>query len=86
MKDILMFMTTWCPYCKRASVMIEQLKAADERYKDLEIIMIDEEKEKKYADSFNYFRVPTFYVDGEKIHEGAANLDIIRTVFDKALE
>ena len=85
MKDVLMFMTSWCPYCKKASQMIDQLRRENPEYKDVEIIVIDEEKDKKYADSFDYYRVPTFYVDGVKIHEGAADLESIRKVFEKAV-
>lgn len=80
-----MFMTSWCPYCKKASQMIDQLRSENKEYKDVEIIMIDEDKDRKYADSFDYYRVPTFYVDGVKIHEGAADLESIRKVFEKAV-
>ncbi len=85
MKDVLMFMTSWCPYCKKASQMIDQLRSENQEYKDVEIVMIDEDKDRKYADSFDYYRVPTFYVDGEKIHEGAADIENIRKVFEKAI-
>jgi thiol-disulfide isomerase/thioredoxin len=85
MKDILMFMTTWCPYCKKATQMIDELRSENPAYKDVTIIMIDEDKDRKYADTFDYYRVPTFYVDGEKIHEGAADMDCIRRVFEKAV-
>jgi thiol-disulfide isomerase/thioredoxin len=86
MKDVLMFMTSWCPYCKKASQMIDELRSENQAYKDVTIIMIDEDKERKYADTFDYYRVPTFYVDGEKIHEGAADMNCIRKVFDKAIK
>jgi ATP-dependent helicase/DNAse subunit B len=66
--------------------MIDELRSENQDYKDVTIIMIDEDKERKYADTFDYYRVPTFYVDGEKIHEGAADLACIRKVFDKAVK
>ncbi len=86
MKDILMFMTSWCPHCKRATQAIEQLRRENQAYRDVEITMIDEEKEKKYADTFDYYLVPTFYVDGVKVHEGAAGIETIRKVFDSAVK
>jgi glutaredoxin len=86
MKDVTMFMTTWCPHCKRAFALIDQVKTENEAYKDVEINVIDEEKEKKYADQFDYYLVPTFYVDGVKIHEGAADLNCIRNVFKEAAQ
>ena len=79
-----MFMTSWCPYCKKATAMIEELRGENDSFKNLEIVMIDEDKERKYADAFDYYRVPTFYVDGVKIHEGAANMANIRNVFELA--
>jgi glutaredoxin len=86
MKDVLMFITAWCPYCQKALAMIDQVRDENDAYKDVAITIIDEEKEKKYADQFDYWRVPTFYVDGVKVHEGAATLDCIRNVFKKAVE
>ncbi|SHI02365.1 Glutaredoxin [Sporobacter termitidis DSM 10068] len=85
MKDVLMFMTSWCPYCKKAFSMIDEVRGEKEAYKDVEIVTIDEDKERKYADTFDYYRVPTFYVDGEKVHEGAATIDNIRKVFELAV-
>jgi thiol-disulfide isomerase/thioredoxin len=86
MKDVMMFMTTWCPYCKKALMMIDEIRGENEAYKNVEIVMIDEDKDRKYADQFDYYRVPTFYVDGVKVHEGAASLENIRKVFEQAVK
>jgi glutaredoxin len=86
MKDILMFMTSWCPYCKKANQMIEQVCIENPEFRAVSITMIDEDKERKYADTFDYYRVPTFYVDGVKVHEGAADLESIRRVFETAVK
>lgn len=86
MKDVVMFMTSWCPYCREASAAIERLRGENKEYEKIEIVMIDEDKEKRYANQFDYYLVPTFYVDGEKVHEGAADIDCIRKVFEKALK
>jgi thioredoxin 1 len=85
MKDVMMFMTTWCPYCKKAFEMIDEVRNENQAYQNVEIVMIDEDKDRKYADKFDYYRVPTFYVDGKKVHEGAANLGDIRRVFELAV-
>jgi thiol-disulfide isomerase/thioredoxin len=86
MKDVLMFVTSWCPHCKKAISMLEQVRGEEEAFGGVEIVMIDEEREKKYADSFDYYRVPTFYVDGVKVHEGAVSLENIRQVFKQACQ
>ena len=31
---------------------------------------VDELEEPELADTFDYYYVPTFYVDGKKVHEG----------------
>ncbi len=80
-----MFMTSWCPHCRKATTYIDQLKSENPRYQDVEIVMVDEDKERAYADRFDYYLVPTFYVDGEKVHEGASSLEIVRGVLERAL-
>jgi len=35
---------------------------------------------------YDYHYVPTYYVDGKKLHEGAASLKKIKRVFDAAME
>ncbi len=85
MKEITMFMTKWCPYCRRAIDMIGELQKENEQYGKLKITMIDENKDRKLANQYDYYLVPTFYIDGTKIHEGAASKEDIRKVFDKAV-
>jgi hypothetical protein len=48
--------------------------------------MVDENMEAQFADSLDYYYVPTYYVDGRKIHEGAVSKDDVRAVFDAALK
>jgi hypothetical protein len=38
------------------------------------------------ADSYDYYYVPTYYVDGVKVHEGAASKKIIEGVYRAAAE
>ena len=84
-KEIIMFMTSWCPYCKKASQIIDKLRDEKQEYRELKITMVDEDKERKYADTFDYYQVPTFYVDGVKIHEGAPDVESVRRVFERAV-
>lgn len=85
MKDVTMFMQKWCPHCRKASTMIEVVRGEKEEYKQVKITPVDENKEKQYADKFDYYLVPTFYVDGEKAHEGAVKIEDIRNVFERAI-
>ena len=85
MKKITMFMMASCPYCREARGWMDELFAENAAYKALEIEMIDENLHPEISDKYDYQYVPTYYVDGEKLHDGAASLEKIRRVFDAAL-
>lgn len=86
MKKILMFTMESCPYCVRARRwMAETLKEHPE-YQAIPIEYVDEMEQPKLADSYDYWYVPTYYVDGVKVHEGAATKEIVLGVFKKAFE
>lgn len=86
MKPVLMFVTAWCPYCKMAFSIIENLKKTNLKYENIQIKVIDEEREPEIAKQYDYYLVPTFYVDGIKIHEGVPSKSIISKVFEEALK
>ena len=86
MKPVLMFITDWCPYCKKAFSIIEELKKTNPEYENIEIKVIDEEREPAIAKQYDYYLVPTFYVDGVKLHAGVPSKDIILKVFEEALK
>ncbi len=84
MKNVKLFLLDNCPYCIKALRYIEELT---EEYPDLKAVnihMIEERKEKELADSYDYYLVPSFYVDEVKVHEGAVSkeqvLEILTSV------
>lgn len=81
-----MFITDWCPYCKQALSYMEELKNENPNYANIEIKIIDEEKEPEMAKQYDYYYVPTYYVNETKVHEGIPSKDIVRNVFEKALK
>ncbi|MDR1600936.1 MAG: thioredoxin family protein [Tannerella sp.] len=85
MKSVKLFYLKSCPYCHKALSYIDELKKQD-AFKNLEIEMIEESEEPDVADQYDYFYVPTCYVDGIKVHEGAATFEEIEAVFRKAIE
>jgi Glutaredoxin. len=85
MKKITMFMFAACPYCKKA-IDIQQKLLRQEKYSGVEIEMIDEKKHPDIANRYDYFYVPTYYVDGKKLHEGAADEENVKAVLDAAAE
>ena len=85
MKKITMFMFASCPHCKLALKCQDELKAAHPEYAAVPFEMIDERKQPDVAEKYDYYYVPTFYVDGEKVHEGHAEMADVEKVFQAAL-
>ena len=85
MKDVLMMMLSGCPHCKRANAMIDELISENPKYAEIAIKRVDEEEEKEFAASLDYYYVPTFYVDGQKLHEGVPTKEKIQAVLDAEL-
>ncbi|NLM19501.1 MAG: thioredoxin family protein [Clostridiaceae bacterium] len=84
MKKIKFFMFDSCPYCQLALGYLKELQSED-KYKNIEIEMINERKQPEVAEQYDYYYVPTFYVDEEKIHEGSAKKKDVQRVLDLAL-
>ena len=85
MKKITMFMFATCPYCNAARGWMEELYEENPAYRELTIEMIDEKLSPEIADQYDYYYVPTFFIDGEKLHEGAATKEKVKAVFDAAM-
>lgn len=80
MKTLKIFILEHCPHCKRA---LSYLK--DYELKDIEVILIDERKESSVANSYDYYYVPSFFLDEVKIHEGTIDEEGMRELVDKYL-
>lgn len=85
MKKVKVFFMEGCPHCRKAFKIIDELKANLE-YSNIDIEYIDENKEVKVASAHDYYFVPTFYVDGVKLHEGVPSQEKIEKVFQEAIK
>ena len=85
MKKITMFMMASCPHCIRARKWMDEVLKSDAKYAKIPLTVIDENKNPDLAAKFDYYYVPTYYIDDVKVHEGAASFDIVKKVFDDAL-
>lgn len=85
MKEILLFIMETCPHCKLARSFQEELFAAHPQWRDIPLRMVDERLEPEFANSHDYYYVPTYYVDGVKIHEGHAEKADVEKVFRAAM-
>lgn len=65
MKELKVFVLKGCPYCR---IALEALKKVD--LNDVNVEIIDERENPALAEQYDYYYVPSFYLDGIKIHEG----------------
>jgi glutaredoxin len=86
MKRIQLFYLKNCPFCKKAFRYIEEAKAAHPELQSLQIELIEESEEPVLADQYDYYYVPTFYIDGVKVHEGGIYPEEVEPLLRKALE
>lgn len=86
MKKVKVFYMENCPHCRRAFRILDDLMAGNPEYSKIEIEYIDENKYVKAANAHDYYYVPTFYVDGVKLHEGVPSVDRIERVLKEAIK
>ncbi len=84
MKPIVMFELSFCPHCRNARRWIAEEAEAHPEYRDLSIEYVDEIRERERASRHDYYLVPSFYVDGVKVHEGVASRDIVARILSDA--
>ena len=65
---------------------IDELKKENPEFKDIIIETVDELEEPELADTFDYYYVPTFYVDGKKVHEGGIYKPEVEKLLRKVIE
>ena len=86
MKRVKLFYLKNCPFCKKALRYIEELKAEHAELAAVDIEMLEESELPDVADKFDYYYVPTFYVDGIKEHEGGIYPEEVERILRKPLE
>ncbi len=86
MKPVKMFILESCPYCKEALRWMQELKHENKNFAEVTVEIIDEGIQPDIAEKYDYYYVPTYYVDGVKVHEGIASKEIISRVLESAYE
>ncbi|MBR1455568.1 MAG: thioredoxin family protein [Oscillospiraceae bacterium] len=92
MKDILLFYRDDCGYCDKAHQAMDELFAQEPAYRELKITRVEETRQPDFADRYDYYAVPTFYVDGEKVFEAHIGMRYeqikaeVKNALDKALQ
>lgn len=84
MKPILMLTMASCPYCQKALGYMDDYLNQHPDCKEIQITKIDENLQPDVANLYDYYYVPSYFVDGVKVHEGAATPQDIARVFELA--
>lgn len=85
MKKVKMMYLKNCPYCKQAFGMIEELRKQHPAYQSIEIETIEEKDEEIKTAGYDYWYVPCYFVDDEKMLEGVPTLQKVEEVLQRAL-
>ena len=88
MKDVTMFYLESCGYCDKAFRALEELYEKKPAYRDVSITKIEESQQPEIAERYDYYAVPSFYIDGEKRFEAHLFMgyEEIRAEVEKVLE
>ena len=86
MKEIQLFILKGCPHCKLALAYQQELLAERPQWREVPLRIVDESRERAFADEHDYYYVPTWYVDGQKVFEGHAEKPDVERVLRQAAE
>ena len=85
MKDVLMMVMAGCPHCRRAREIMAELCERHPEFRAVKVREVDENVEAAFAATLDYYYVPTFFVGGQKLHEGSPTEAAIEAVYRAAL-
>ena len=80
-----MFEMAGCPHCRLAHKFMDELLEEHPGWKDIPVRVVDERREAALADSYDYYYVTSYYVNGKKLHEGHAEKADVEAVYRAAL-
>lgn len=86
MKEIKYFYLSNCPYCHKADKIISEIISENPEFSEIKIDKIDEKKNPETANKYNYFYVPSLWIDDDKLLEGIPTKEKIYKVFETALK
>jgi thioredoxin 1 len=67
--ELKLFYMQGCPYCQCAFKVIDELIAEHPEYAKIKITKIEENTEPEVASQYDYYHVPTFFLDKKKLYE-----------------
>ena len=68
-KKVLAFYLEGCPYCRQAREALKELVSENADYSQVKIDWVEENQHPEISERYDYYHVPSMFVDGEKIYE-----------------
>lgn len=84
-KAVKMMVLDGCPHCRNAFRMLDELKQEHPEYQSVNIEVIEEQREEEKTKGYDYWYVPTFFVNEVKMHEGVPTKDKVEAVLKEAI-
>lgn len=69
MKKITLFYLEDCPYCHYAKRAFKELIEEDPAYGEIQVDWVEERRQPKIAEQYDYYYVPTIFYGNEKLYE-----------------
>ncbi len=81
---IKLFTLKHCPHCIKAKQELSEL-LQEERFAHLQIEEIEEQEQAEIANQYDYYYVPSFFINEKKVHEGKITKDEIQSILEMAI-
>jgi glutaredoxin len=85
MKSVKVFYLKDCPFCRKAFHYIDELQQRYPELADVTIERIEESEQQEFANRYDYYYVPTFYIGEQKMHEGGIFPDEVEQILRQAV-
>lgn len=69
MKNITLFYLEDCPYCHFAKRAFKELIGENPAYGEIQVDWVEESRQPKIAEQYDYYYVPTIFYGKEKLYE-----------------
>ena len=92
MKKVIAFYLEGCPYCRQAREAVKELSGGNEEYSSVKIEWVEENQHPEISSQYDYYYVPSFFVDGVKVYEARRGekydecKENVKRVFEEAIK
>ena len=86
MKELILFKSLDCEYCRMAEKYLNQAIQKNPEYQKIPLQIIDEDANEEISMKYDYNFIPAFFVDGIKVHEGIATRGQVEAILSAAFD